>query len=410
MLRTVKLASLATLWLVPVLIFVSAFSSDWVSVWRTAGVPSMLPRFADITSIAEGLETQRHGQDPMVVNPADALGRTVNYPRIWLEAFSALRVNTRNIWVVGLSFCALYLLCMSVLIARAGHPEDAVVLLLVGLSVSPLLAMERGNNDLFVFALIFLGCAATDKFVKSLSLAAGSLLKIFPIAAMAIDVVRRPSKQRILPIVSMAVVCLLFALQWHDLNLIRLATPVSRIRSYGFLPLQEEILRFFPQSLVSVVQLPWIVAGAFFLAEILAVHLSWKSGSRLDPEFLNSPKAEMFAIFGGTYAFTYAIGSNWDYRLIFLLPTLPFALEMARMVRFRRWALAYVVLVGIAENALALEMHGGTLLVHLATLAVFLFVLVVLTQQFKLSMAELLQGLKASRKQGTYVEAEASTR
>ena len=35
----------------------------------------------------------------------------------------------------------------------------------------------------------------------------------------------------------------------------------------------------------------------------------------------------MFSIFGSIYAFSFIIGSNWDYRLIFLVPTLPFAIE-----------------------------------------------------------------------------------
>jgi hypothetical protein len=91
----------------------------------------------------------------------------------------------------------------------------------------------------------------------------------------------------------------------------------------------------------------------------------------------------MFSVFGGIYVFTYAIGSNWDYRLIFLLPTLPFVLELVRVARFRWWAVTYLLLVGIAENALGLEQHGGTLLVHLATFALFILTLIVLTRQWK---------------------------
>lgn len=383
MLRNCKIASLAMLWLVPLLIFSAAFSSEWLGVWRTFGVPSMLPRFADLSTIPEGLETMRHGQDPLVTNPTDALRRPVNYPRIWLQVFSALKINVRNVWIVALVFCALYLLCVSVLIARARHAADALILLLAGLSVSPLLAMERGNNDLFVFALLFLGCVAANGQVKSLSLSAAALLKIFPVAGLVIHTLRRPLKQRMAPILLTVLVFALFAWQWHDLNLIRFGTPISRIRSYGFLSLQQEVLHFFPESLIYFVQLGWIVAGAFFFSVILTVDLAWKGAGSLDADLLNSPEAEMFAVFGGTYAFTYAIGSNWDYRLILLLPTLPFVLDLARTARFRRWAVAYLILVGVAENALALERHGGTLLVHLASFVLFLFVLAALARQFK---------------------------
>jgi len=387
MLRPVKIAALAALWLVPILIFAAAFSYGWMPVWRSAGVPAMLPRFADLTTIPSGVQALRKGLDPLVSNPTDPLQRTVNYPRLWLYAFSGLGVTVQSVWAIALPFVALYLLCISVLIVRAKHWGDAVILLIAGLSVSPLLAMERGNSDLLVFALIFLGCAASNQYVKSLSMAAASLLKIFPMAAMAADAVRRPLKQRVVAIALMVVVLALFAWQWRDLNLIRLGTPISRVRSFGFLSLQQEIYRLLPESLFYSLQLGWIVAGAFFFAVILTIDLAWKSGLSLDPEVVSSPAAEMFAVFGGTYAFTYAIGSNWDYRLILLLPTLPLALELARRARYRSWAAAYIALVVVAENGLALETRGGTLLVHVSSFALFIFVLAALTVQFKRSVA-----------------------
>ena len=383
MLRTTKIASLATLWLVPLLIFVSAFSSSWVGTWRAVGVPAMLPRFADLSTIPEGLETLRHGQDPLVTNPADPLRRPVNYPRIWLFLFSALRIDVQNVWAIAIPFCAFYLMCISVLILQARYAADAVILLAASLSISPLLAMERGNNDLFVFSLVFLGCIASNTYLRSLSLAGASLLKIFPVAGMVIDAIRRPSKQRILPLLLTVFVFALLAWQWRDIHLIRQATPISRIRSYGFLSLQEEILHFFPDSLVTLIQMGWIITGGCWLAALSTVDLAWKSGLDLDTALFNSPQGEMFSVFGGIYVFTYAIGSNWDYRLILLLPTLPFALELVRVARFKWWAVAYLVLVGIAENALGLEHYGGTLLVHLATFAIFIFALIVLTRQFK---------------------------
>lgn len=383
MLRTIKIAAIATLWLASILIFISAFSSSWIPTWRALGVPAMLPRFADLSTIPEGLDTLRHGQDPLVTNPADPLGRPVNYPRIWLSLFSALRINEQNVWVIALPFCAFYLMCMSLLILRASYAADAAVLLVASLSISPLLAMERGNNDLFVFYLVFLGCIATNAYLKSLFLAGASLLKIFPVAGMVIDAVRRPPKQRILPLVLTAFVFALLAWQWRDINLIRQATPISRIRSYGFLSLQQEILHFFPDSLVTFIQMGWIVAGGCWLAALSTVDLAWESALDFDPALFNSPQAEMFSVFGGIYVFTYAIGSNWDYRLIFLLPTLPFVLRLVRVARFKWWAVAYLVLVGIAENALGLEHYGGTLLVHLATFAIFIFALIVLTRQLK---------------------------
>ena len=381
MLRIVKTASLATLWLAPLLILVAAFSSGWIPAWRAIGVPAMLPRFADLSTIPEGLETLRQGKDPLVTNPADALGRQVNYPRIWLHLFSALRINVKNVWVVAIPFCVFYLTCISVLIAQAKYASDALILLIASLSIAPLLALERGNNDLFVFSLIFLGCLTTNRYLKSLALAAASLLKIFPIVGMIVDAIRRPARQRIVPLLLSGLVLGLLAWQWRDIDLIRHATPIFRMKSYGVLSLEQEILHFFPDSLLSFIQMGWIVIPACWLIALSAADLSWRHPLDLGPAAFHSPQAEMFSVFGGIYVFTYSIGSNWDYRLIFLLPTIPFALELIRAARLRRWAVAYLVLVGVAENALRFERHGGTLLGHLATFPLFILILTVLAQQ-----------------------------
>jgi hypothetical protein len=343
----------------------------------------MLPRFFDLSTIPEGLQTLRQGKDPLVTNPNNPMGLPYNYPRIWLYLFSALRINVENVWAIAIPLCACYLICMSLLIAQAKHVEDVFLLLFASLSIAPMLALERGNIDLSVFSLTFLSCATTNRYAKSLALGAASVLKLFPFAGMVIEAVRRPAKQRMLPFLFAGLVLVLFAWQWRDINLIRHATPIARSRSYGVLSLQAEITYLLSASLSSSIPMGWIVAVGFWLVVLSLLGLAWKAELDLDPALFNSPQGEMFSVFGAIYVFTYAIGSNWDYRLMFLLPTIPFALELIRMAQFKRWAGAYLILVVLAENASGLEGHGGTPLGHLATFLLFMLIVVVLTQQAK---------------------------
>ena len=99
----------------------------------------------------------------------------------------------------------------------------------------------------------------------------------------------------------------------------------------------------------------------------------------IDSSTMNSKATEMFAVFGGIYAFTYAVGGNYDYRLIFLAPTLPFVLQLGRS-QHRMWAVLYIAMVALAENAMAFEDYGGTLAGHAATFLLFLMVLAMLTK------------------------------
>jgi hypothetical protein len=387
MLRGVRIAALATLWLVPLLILVSAFSSGWNSTWRAFGVPSMTPRFLDSYNISTAVETFHGGGDPLVMNWGDPYHRPMNYPRIWLYLFSAAGITPGNVSTAAIILCAFYLACVSFLIMQAKYAIDAAILLLASLSVSPMLAMERGNNDLFIFSLVFLACFVTNRYLKSGLYGAAALLKFYPIVAMIIDGMRRPLKERMSAALPILLVATLIILQWHDLALIRHGTPVSRSMSYGTLSLEGELLRETARwGFLS--SLGWTVVLECWLIGALAIRNAWGNLVELDTSISNSKFAESFSVFGGIYVFTYAIGSNWDYRLIFLLPTLPFAMEMARGVRHRLWAISYLVFVGIAENSIAFEASGGGIPGHVATFVLFIFLLTMLTNQARNSYVE----------------------
>lgn len=314
----------------------------------------------------------------MAADPVDSLQRTVKYPRVWLCLFSDLGITSENRAIVSLIFCALYLACMSFLILQAQRSGDILALLLAGLSLAPLLAMERGNNDLFLFSLVFLGCVLRNKALKSGIFAAATLLKIYPIAALAVDLIRRPIKDRTLPLLFGGAVAFLFALQWRDLVLIQKNLPHSGSLSFGILSLRELAV---PERLRHgwFAGLAWMVILVCCSTGLLAVATAWQKLPELEGSIRNSRYAEMFSVFGAMYVFTFTMASNSDYRLILLLPTIPLALEMTRVPRHRTLGIAHLSLVVYAENAFAFD--KGT--EHLATLCLFVTVLTILTLQFK---------------------------
>jgi hypothetical protein len=383
MIRGVRIGALLFLWLIPTSIFARALTGDWIATWHEFHLPSMLPRFLDLNVITAGVEVLHQGGDPLVANPADPLHRPLNYPRIWLYLFSVLGVTRGNVAIVALIFSGLYLACMSILIIQAERWLDMLVLLIASLSVAPLLAMERGNTDLFIFSLVFLGCLSTNRTLKSWIFAVATLLKIYPIAAMAVDAIRRPIKQRTLPFLLISIVVFSFVLQWHDVMLVRRNTPISGPRAYGVLALEELIL---PERLRRglLIGVGWAVLLLCWGAGARAIVTAWKKLPALEGSIRNSRQAEMFSVFGATYAFTYAIGSNYDYRLILLLPTIPLVLEMARSPIHRKLGIGYLILLAVAENVFVF-IRG---LDHLATFGLFTMVLAILTLQSRDSLPE----------------------
>ncbi len=351
--RITRWTLVACLWIVPATLFAFAFSRGWEPVWKSVGVSSMSPPFLDLRGLTTGLKVEQQGGDPLVANPLDPSKRPLNYPRIWLRLFKFAGLNDQNIIIVGLLFCGLYLAVGSCLILQSKDNWEALLMLAASLSIAGLLAMERGNTDLSIFFLVFLGCAMRPRTGRPFALFVASILKIYPFAALIASGIRGPRKQRILAVVLAVVTMVIFAWQWRDLSAIRKATPMAANLSYGVLTLKDYFWILLVRT--GVLKNPTIVlASTLTVAYCWAVGLlvvvnAWKKAKLQDfvPE---SREGDLFFVFGAVYAFTFAIGSNWDYRLIFLIPTLPMAVEFIRSRKRRTWGILYIVCVLVAEN------------------------------------------------------------
>jgi hypothetical protein len=381
--RRSRIALLTILWAFPTLTMTMALLQDWQFVWKKFGVPAMTPCFADLRVITSGIVSLQRGFDPLIQNPADPWHRPLNYPRIWLRLFSWSGVNDKSVVVVGILFCAFYLACISRLIITAKRNLEGLILLVVSLSIAPLFAIERGNTDLFVFSLVFLGCVFTNSFQKSGTYAAAAVLKLYPLIALVVETVRRPWKDKTVPALLTTLVIVLFFWQWRDIEAIRKFTPIANFWSYGVFSMKANADFHLSELgwLAGHRRLAgWAVVAGCWLAGLLSAGLAWNR-QKLDLFLPNSTAGEMFSVFGAIYAFSFAIGSNWDYRLIFLIPTMPLAFEVAGRAKVRWWGCVYIALVVAAENSLGFITNPT--LGYMATLLIFLFVVMVLTLRLK---------------------------
>jgi hypothetical protein len=119
------------------------------------------------------------------------------------------------------------------------------------------------------------------------------------------------------------------------------------------------------------------------LAAALVLHLARRQRFPPLDAVQNSMAGELFFVFGGVYVFTFLTSSNWDYRLIFLVPTLPLAFDMARNPRQRLGGAAYIGLVILAENAIGFGYRARTLLCDFATAALFFMISGILQKHFR---------------------------
>jgi hypothetical protein len=298
--------------------------SQQAAIWRLLGVPAMFPKFADARVITSGWECTAGGIDVLAANPCDPWRRPDNYPRIW-TAPALFHLDQRNTAVLAAIFAAAFLLTVFFLMGRRGW-RQALVYLAILLSPPCLLVLERGNNDQLIFALLGLALLAVQSIrwrrqgLTAAILLVTAILKLYPAIALLV-LLRRYARAAT---IGLAAALLAFAayLMWtrNDVALILKGTPRATNPAYG-VDVIAAGLGITPQPLVH-----WMLVGvAITLAAVVAARLgprfnSQTGGWQMDAFWLGG------LVFGGTFL----LGTNFDYRLIFLIFTAPQLLQWAQ--------------------------------------------------------------------------------
>ena len=150
-------------------------------VWELWNVPAMAPHFADLRTITGGAESYSQGLDPMVQNPGDPWGRTMNYPRIWQSLFY-IGLDEGDTTAFGLIIIALFLVGVVLILPNANFQTIVLVLTAV-FSPATLLGIERGNIDLLIFFLVAISAifVTHNRFLSFLFLLSAFFLKLYPV-------------------------------------------------------------------------------------------------------------------------------------------------------------------------------------------------------------------------------------
>jgi hypothetical protein len=204
-------------------------------------------------------------------------------------------------------------------------------------SSSILLLVERGNNDLAVFSLV---CLA-----QAVPLAAGlgilfvaALLKLYPVLCWPAFI--RTRNTLILAVVLGAA---LFLLQ-DELGAIHKAQPMRAYLSYGSPSFSYAF------KVMGHVTVPGLLISAVLVVASLGALLPFAHHIRFVQDARFEARRRFF--YAGAFVFlgTFVLGSNWDYRLTFLLFCVPL-LATLESAAFRR-TLLIVLLVSLNHSAL----------------------------------------------------------
>jgi hypothetical protein len=185
------------------------------------GVEAFPAPFLDTDTVLSAVRCVRKGVDVFVANPCDPLQRVFDYSPLWL-LLAKLPPALTGLNPLGL-LTDIAFLGVLLLLPGGRTRGDAWTIAAGVISSAVVFAVERGNNDLVLFALVA-GAAALAmrsagfRFVGyGLALLAG-LLKYYPMMVLAIAVREAPKRFLLAVALALAGVALFLLFMGHDLS------------------------------------------------------------------------------------------------------------------------------------------------------------------------------------------------
>jgi hypothetical protein len=301
--------------------------------WLLFGVSSAKPAFLDMHFVTSGWECTRRGIDVYVTNPCDPLNRPWEYPQVWLWA-SHLGLGQGSAAALAVLMALLFGCSVWFVLGPLRQGEGIVAAALV-LSPSVMLGVERGNVDLFVFTLVAVGLllAGRSLLLATLLLASATLLKLFPIVASA--VIAGTGRRRRLAAaaaIAGAFVAAVVVTSGHlgDLTSPRRDNATGVVLAFGGRDLWEGLA--LPYGFIPGLPISHDTAGTIGLVAWPLVTAALAARLAFTRELLGEDRSKLLPFAGGALIFmaAYVVGHSSDYRLVFLLLTVPQLLRWAR--------------------------------------------------------------------------------
>ena len=320
-------------------------------LWRHMGVPSLSPSFADTRTLTVALESHLAGEQIWQPNARDPWERPFNYPRVWL-LLENLGINQSHTNLIGLGLAVIFFVCLWRL-ARGLSLKEGLYFSLLVFSPVTMFAVERGNIDLLMFAMLtaavmLLDLRNTYKLAGSAALImVAAIAKLFPFFGIALF--WSLPKRTCLKVT--AICSALFGgyllLTMSDLKLISNATPRPTFLGYG----SDVILA----SVLGNGTLTMMVSKIVFLLLLGAIWLRLRKSDPVLPatalDNAEEPSFELncFRVGASVYLGTFLLGNNWDYRLVFLLLIVPQCLRWYKTTTLlRKAALLNLICIALA--------------------------------------------------------------
>jgi hypothetical protein len=304
----------------------------WDQTWRALGVTPLQPPFFDMHVINDYAACALKGVD--VYEPHSCNVDSFNIPPTWLWLGVLGIDGSDSPWLSAVFIAAAMIVLALLLRGRSWHRG----LIALGAIISPsvMMGVERGNLDLIILAIV--GSSALIYEEKRFGRKCGAIallgfgiaLKLFPM--FCVSLAARFSRPTFVFACILAILSLIYLdLTMTSVFLIRRNVPTTFVLSYGYKAIFLGIDYLRSEAGLSPTGLTdtWVPAATAALILICATAIG-ASSFRNQREFCSvdiSTAGNAFLFGAGIYCGTYLLGTNFIYRLMFLMLCVPQLLD-----------------------------------------------------------------------------------
>ena len=304
--------------------------------------------FNDLLTLLAGGESMRDGLDPILQNPHDPAGIRPNYPHLWFYPLAVLGIRQNSAFELGIVL-ALAFYGSALWFAGPLRLREGMVWAFFLCAPPVTLAVVRGNNDLVIFVLIALALVvrrhATPAALGGSYLILGlcAMLKLYPVATFCLALRARPRVALAVLAAALAGFAVYLYVIRAQVKAIAAVIPDSMFFTYG----REVLFRWYGAAHPGVFPSGPTSAGLAVAVCLLAA-LAWRRAPRIGD--LAESTLEGLMIGSVLYLGSFVLNVNFNYRLIFLLFTLPALLALlgGKSVFYKMVAAAGLILLGVA--------------------------------------------------------------
>ena len=315
------------------IIIFSIITKGWLVTWNTLHIPAMLPAHFDLRFYQYPALAISEGKNPLfATHEFWASNDFYNYgmSNYFLPFFKFAYFLNFHKEIYFISFALLtiffYIICVLSLLKIK---KNSFWILILFFSNSSLLAIERTNNDLIIFCLIYYSAMFPNFIGVSLAMLA-TYIEFWPIVS-GIGFIKK--KIKILFFISSAIFLLIFYKSIFSTNM---QPMLAEWFSFGAKSLSITIKRTFNLD-ISYLNIVGLLIIITFLTLIIG---GFKLEHKKKP---NDFEERLFLIGATLYLSLFIMVSSFDYKLIFLLFCVPY-LSLLKNI-FTKWFILLTIVI-----------------------------------------------------------------